>query len=110
MIVTEEEAKKKWCPLFAILMGLGGIAGVRDIKTLHTATFCNASDCMMWRWTEKPWERLEDWTCNHSALCKVELHKDDAYDLDECPECGADIVGNYKPVPGKGYCGLGGRP
>ncbi len=35
MIMTVEEAKKKWCPLFSIM------------KDSHT--YCEASDCMMWK-------------------------------------------------------------
>ena len=43
-MMTEAEAKTKWCPFVRI-------AGVR-----HPAAQCIASACMAWRWTMTPEE------------------------------------------------------
>lgn len=44
MFVTEEEAKKKWCPeAITNNASCGGNVG-------RFSTPCIASECMMWRW------------------------------------------------------------
>jgi hypothetical protein len=49
--VTEEEAKKKWCPMVrAINHGQTKAASNRDIDgDIFNKDRCIASDCMMWR-------------------------------------------------------------
>jgi len=52
--MTEDEAKQKWCPMFRV----GDSLYVADAdQTLATTTNlgckCVASNCMMWRWSEK---------------------------------------------------------
>jgi hypothetical protein len=44
--MTEEEAKKKWCPM---IRGFHMGTFKRHI-TEKTASNCIASECMMWRW------------------------------------------------------------
>ncbi len=69
-MLTEDEAKQKWCP-FARIGGGQGVDGAAynriehhggDIS--HTAAQCIGSACMAWRWepisrlTHRPQERL----------------------------------------------------
>ena len=56
--MTEEEAKKKWCPKFknTSINGRGGSSNNR--KSLNEQTFtneciCIASDCIMWKFTDE---------------------------------------------------------
>jgi hypothetical protein len=44
-VMTEEEAKKKWCP--------NRIPNATSIKTAREAS-CIGSDCMAWRWDKYP--------------------------------------------------------
>ena len=50
MTLTEEEARKKWCPFVSMdghnrIIPYGG--------AVHTA-HCIASECMAWRWRAEP--------------------------------------------------------
>ena len=57
--MTEEEAKKKWCP-FARLLRFGSLDAhgpfnrveivTKNATSLHNPTTCLASACMAWRW------------------------------------------------------------
>lgn len=77
-IVTEEDAKTKWCPFTRVAlvtspnrtasMGTGGYADITK------ETRCLASGCMMWRWIVPPYDNLRTLPPTH--------------------------------VPGTGYCGL----
>lgn len=42
MLLTEEEAKKKWCPMAQIIIGYN--------ENVNSASNCIASECMAWRW------------------------------------------------------------
>lgn len=44
MILTEDEAKTKWCP-----MGRRWTAGPSGAATTNVGACCIASGCMMWR-------------------------------------------------------------
>jgi hypothetical protein len=62
MLVTEEEAKKKWCPMVSFHVGFK--SNVFDNKPggspAHNGScFCIASDCMKWRWRESIWAGKE---------------------------------------------------
>jgi hypothetical protein len=85
MICTEEEARKKWCPM---------VRGIDHSEQCYATPWlpCAASNCMMWRWGESDEEYTKrvtktqgehpDWSAQESA--------------DNTPE--------------KGYCGLGAKP
>ncbi len=45
MNIAQEEAKKKWCPMYQV----GSNGNNRDDGD---NTFCIASECMMWQWDE----------------------------------------------------------
>jgi hypothetical protein len=80
--MTEEEAKRKWCPAIRFLIGpetstWKGVAYTNRCQELEpSACLCIASECMMWR-KEKA------------------LYGDDY---------GKDIPDD------RGYCGMGGQP
>ena len=56
--MTEEEAKKKWCPMVRI-SGAGSSGAISNRgctdEGVHDdmAQMCMASDCMAWRWEEQ---------------------------------------------------------
>ena len=52
MLVTEEEAKKKWCPMYRCSTDNGQLS---DNATHSKGGYCCASDCMSWRWWDKEW-------------------------------------------------------
>ncbi len=56
MIVTEEQAKAKWCPEARVESDDGqGVGSVnRDFGKGHALSdcMCLASGCMLWRWAE----------------------------------------------------------
>lgn len=60
--MTEEEAKKKWCPMVRFTIGPDtatwqGVAYTNRCKGLEPASVtCIASDCMMWQQAD----RVED--------------------------------------------------
>jgi len=45
MLLTEEQAKTKWCPMTAPLEASPQIPSIVDCSR------CKASECMMWRWS-----------------------------------------------------------
>lgn len=47
--MTEEAAKKKWCPQ-AIQSSNREVFNRGDKGEIHGACLCLASECMMWRW------------------------------------------------------------
>lgn len=56
MLLTEEQAREKWCPF--VRMGQGGhnrwsdmAQETRDLELVGCE--CIASDCMAWRWEAK---------------------------------------------------------
>jgi hypothetical protein len=77
--MTEEEAKKKWCPMFHkrinVFINKEEVDAIEERMLNHKKQGnCIASDCMMWKW--------------------INNHKD-----------GYNHVGK----PALGYCGLGGK-
>ena len=51
MILTEEEAKKKWCPKYQVsFAACESGSDCQDNRGLFPGYYCLASDCMMWRW------------------------------------------------------------
>ena len=93
--MTEDQAKTKWCPLAQIAQNVFQQSG--EIQT------CAASNCMMWRIIEgmPAFDGEGDgilWIKEHRRIYGSSLK-----DAVEAKRSG-------KPIPGLGYCGLGGRP
>lgn len=68
MLVTEEEAKARWCPFArALRSGSTGMAAAnRDGEGMDARTKCLASKCMAWRWASDGGWRLADDRAVHS--------------------------------------------
>ena len=50
--MTEEEAKKKWCPMARNQqLVLGDMGWDKEISDIHPAYRCIGSDCAVWVWT-----------------------------------------------------------
>jgi hypothetical protein len=107
MLVTEEEAKTKQCPLWGMATWFSHQVERMPEATLLGTIRCGASECMMWRWSEM------------RGLMITMEHKDG------CPYFDRGLVGarnlggscagcGVKPTETKqasrGYCGLGGKP
>ena len=57
MLVTEEEAKKKRCPIMsARRYSEESIANTTYLKPIYLK--CEASECMAWRWSKKTAELM----------------------------------------------------
>ena len=56
---TEEEAKKKWCPINGIMVAL--VVQVQSaLLKIKDADMCQTSECMMWRWEDGTEYAYED--------------------------------------------------
>ena len=87
--MTEEQAKKKWCPMvrFHVVGGNVWSNEYGDGEPSQDSTKCIASECMMWR------------EIRTSSGYKFSEPNEDG--MVTCLE-GPEIIG--------GYCGLGGKP
>lgn len=105
MLLTEEEAKTKWCPKYQASAAEGadnrplgkGPDGRLDINTMHRDSCCIASACMAWR---------------QSGGQKYEIG---AAEIDVWTKAGWLVAGikdgNATVImPIRGYCGLAGKP
>lgn len=87
-LLTEEEAKTKWCPYATIFS--------EDSRHLETAQLpggfvsarCIASECMAWRWEEEEYLNAME---HYEAVTPIEG------------------VACIPPSP-RGWCGLAGKP
>lgn len=81
--MTEEEARKKWCPFVRIVNSYGIAIGNRNIsrKSQTPRMCCIASECMAWRWKVAP-----------------------------LPARKNDIGEDIPAFGGRGFCGLAGNP
>ena len=85
-MMTEEQAREKWCPFVRVGFGMNApdqscIAATGNrMTTMDDECNCIASDCMAWRWAHLGGD--------HNAI-------------------GEPLPEN---VPGEGYCGLSGTP
>ena len=87
--MTEEEARKKWCPMVKGWQG-------NEVTGFSYMQHCEASDCMMWRWDRK--------TTIPCPECGASGYVHD----DICPLC--DEKKRIPHPEPRGYCGLSGRP
>lgn len=98
MLLTEEQAKEKWCP-YKYRMSYGAPANedpecFAEYVTEQTAAHpCIASACMAWRWTPKRSLVFGDWRDENDEL-QGEAREQTNYEGDEP----------------RGYCGAFGRP
>jgi hypothetical protein len=71
--MTEEQARKKWCPMTRFLYAEGdssrGVYAVA-VNTDRPESLCVGSECMMWRWDEKEEEAhgLDGTECGYCGL------------------------------------------
>jgi len=64
MTLTEEEARKKWCPFARVPSAIGmngsAVSGTPAInRAPHVEVTCIASECMAWRWHGPAFEHME---------------------------------------------------
>ena len=60
MLLTEGQAREKWCPMARVPSRCGGVTGQYEVAANRGVAMdkpydqarCIASDCMMWRWGE----------------------------------------------------------
>lgn len=93
MTMTEEEAKKKWCPQMA---AAGMLCDETERYGSHNgvvAARCIASECMAWRFKPQEWK--------HAAAYGGEWI--DTQEVDGWGQKG-------EKLPTLGYCGLAGHP
>lgn len=85
MLLTEEDARQKWCPYVHLDRSIEQPEGAHEN--------CMASGCMQWRWAVH--------------------YTDDYYQLGTEAFCRSKIEDSRAPYEGcelRGYCGLSGRP
>jgi hypothetical protein len=61
MICTEEEARKKWCPMAHTRMMVilePGMVDDPDARAVAERSNCVATDCMMWVWADHEHDTL----------------------------------------------------
>lgn len=89
MILTEEEAKQRWCPQ---ARSVGSVLDAGNTNRIHAGynrdhpsgnmPACIASSCLFWRWAEE--KKIRD----------IDLVTSDVVDL----------------PPRRGFCGIAGKP
>lgn len=97
-MLTEDEAKKKWCPM----VRAGNEAGCNRNESDASGRLdrCIASECMMWQWLPKThYREMELWSKSKNTKVNS-AHSDDA---DWRPIYGEK---SDEPPPAVGYCGL----
>lgn len=64
MLLTEEEAKKRWCPMVRYTsvrgVGINRWTDDGDANFNPDATRCLGSECMAWKWREDRLEGIEE--------------------------------------------------
>ncbi len=123
MIVTEAEARKKWCPKARWALGAeDNNAGNRFSNDNNPESCrCISSECMAWRWATEDGKPVylptsEKWTCEY---CDGQgKHEKFIVDDPEQPECRnpegicheCEGQGSGYKHARAGYCGLAGVP
>jgi len=90
--MTEDEAKKKWCPMVRALQVQGGGLGTTAFAAVNERGRCIASACMMWRWRLPQLKYKPTGEIYHGPLIIAKEAKKD-----------------WEELPRQGYCGLAGR-
>ena len=119
MMLTEEEAKQKWCPMYRMVLHNETLWDNRSNNQGYCR--CEASGCMAWRYGEEmPYvvlpqstEKIED--CNECGLDFMVPHDEKEWRYTatgwQCPRCGhiqKEAIDH--PERRRGYCGLAGKP
>lgn len=98
MLLTEEEAKTRWCPFVRMSNGPDGSWNtMRDVRD-ETAYFCRGSACMAWRIGESAKKKVQSVVSGDSAFWV---------------DVAAPEYANRQALEvrdGRGYCGLAGKP
>lgn len=118
MIMTEEEAKKKWCPFVRLTVGViegkGGqlTPAFNRFGSVETGLTenpvdcrCIASECMAWRWA-----RIEE--VRPTATWDGPKFNEDTIPIHEHPLTSAKYVGTEsgrRVATPRGSCGLAGK-
>ncbi len=95
MLLTETEARDRWCPHARVIYGgptfnrLGELSTANPTELNPEICRCIASACMAWRWGE--------W-----ALTDVRTTTEDGRPM--------VVQVDDRSQPTRGYCGLAGRP
>lgn len=92
MLLTEGEARQKWCPHVSLCEAGGAIYDNRGQS--HGFTCCIASECMSWRWESKD---------SFAEKCGAWAGDNQPIEQDGPGPSGA------KQSQREGYCGLAGK-
>lgn len=113
-MMTEEEAKEKWCPHYRSMVAITSMGDSREFDTNRASSefsdvdrpTCIASQCMAWRWNEA--KRTQ-------AFIKAVQDRMEKYEPKKpysrnraIAEVYAEIGSDLKYT--EGYCGLAGKP
>ena len=106
MLLTEEEAKTKWCPhvrqAAPVDSEASGTAGNKYGKKQLEGAICMASACMAWRWFD----------CLASDVAGNQTWRGGRFNSPDAPgerHPGGPGAGSKLHVR-RGYCGLSGKP
>ena len=117
MLLTETEAKKKWCPHVRAAISHednnacnAGVEGSR----VPSYSCCVGSGCMMWRWAEDIPRRRWVNTANGNDMTDPGSPPNVPESWEFCPaddedSCWVEPQGEAT-ARRRGYCGLAGRP
>ena len=102
-MITEDEAKTKWCPFARSIVSTGGGAnrGTDSAGRPPPNVNCIGSACMAWRWDGK---RTGLYDKNHPDNGPAAPGQTIAYDPND-PE-----RSEWVRYEGRGHCGLVGKP
>lgn len=114
MILTEEQAKTRWCPMTRLDSSYENNPSLnREMDgSVARGALCIASECMMWRehvieYEKKHFHKLGDETFDQMYERYEAFGK-------ENPDWTQEDVGSgllyTKPKPQRGWCGLAGKP
>ena len=102
MLMTEQEARTKWCPHYRQYQGEDATGDNRPGGGFNP--LCIASDCMAWRWADpaEKHERRQCETCGGTGGTEERA----------CMDCEGEGVRLHPyPTPARrGYCGAFGHP